>query len=45
VVEPGEVELFVGTSSEKLAPAGTVTIVPDPARPPVKAFQGTVTLA
>ena len=45
VVEPGEVELFVGTSSEELVPAGTVTIVPDPAgRPPVKAFDGTVSV-
>jgi beta-glucosidase len=43
VVEPGVVELFVGTSSEDLVPAGSVAIVPDPSgQPPVKAFSGSV---
>jgi beta-glucosidase len=43
VVEPGVVELFAGTSSERLVPAGSVTIVPDAAgRPAVKAFSGSV---
>jgi hypothetical protein len=37
------VELFVGTSSEDLVPAGSVAIVPDPSgQPPVKAFSGSV---
>jgi beta-glucosidase len=45
VVEPGVLDLFVGTSSEALLPAGSVTIVPDPSgRPPVKAFDGSVTI-
>jgi beta-glucosidase len=45
VVEPGVLDLFVGTSSDALLPAGSVTIVPDPSgRPPVKAFDGSVTI-
>ncbi|HXM55146.1 MAG TPA: glycoside hydrolase family 3 N-terminal domain-containing protein [Candidatus Dormibacteraeota bacterium] len=43
VVEPGVVEVFVGRSSEDLAEAGSVTIVPA-AAPPVKAFDGEVTV-
>jgi beta-glucosidase len=43
VVEPGVVELFVGTSSEDLLPAGSVAIVADASgRPPRKAFDGSV---
>jgi len=43
VVEPGSVELFAGTSSERLVPAGSVEVVADPSgRPPEKAFSGTV---
>ncbi|HEY8545814.1 MAG TPA: glycoside hydrolase family 3 N-terminal domain-containing protein, partial [Acidimicrobiales bacterium] len=43
VVEPGELEVLVGTSSAELVPAGSVTVVADPAgRPPEKAFDGTV---
>jgi beta-glucosidase len=42
VVEPGELEVFVGTSSADLVPAGTVSIVGDPAGPPSKLFDGTV---
>jgi beta-glucosidase len=43
VVEPGTVELFAGTSSADLVPAGTIAIVPDPSgRPPEKAFTGAV---
>jgi beta-glucosidase len=45
VVEPGAIEVFVGTSSEDLHPAGTVTIVPAPSgQPPVKAFDGSVAI-
>jgi beta-glucosidase len=46
VVEPGVVELLVGTSSEDLVPAGSVAIVPDPSgQPPVKAFSGSVRMS
>jgi beta-glucosidase len=46
VIEPGVVELFAGTSSEDLLPAGSVTIVPDPSGlPPVKAFSGSVRMS
>ena len=44
VVEPGEIEVFVGTSSVELIDAGTVTVVADPAGPPAKLFDGTVTV-
>ena len=45
VVEPGVVEVFVGTSSTDLVDAGTVTLVADPAAgPPDKAFDGWVTV-
>ena len=42
VVEPGEIEVFVGTSSAELVAAGTVTVVADPVGPPTKLFDGTV---
>jgi beta-glucosidase len=41
VVEPGEIEVFVGTSSADLLPAGTVTITAD-GPPPAKVFEGSV---
>jgi beta-glucosidase len=45
VVEPGLIELFVGTSSDDVVHAGSVTITADAsAGPPVKAFDGWVTL-
>jgi beta-glucosidase len=45
VVEPGTFELFVGTSSDDLLPAGSVTVVAEPAgTPPEKAFDGTVSI-
>jgi beta-glucosidase len=45
VVEPGVLDVLVGTSSVDLTRVGQVTIVADPAgRPPVKAFAGTVTI-
>jgi beta-glucosidase len=45
VVEPGVVELLVGTSSADLVPAGSVTIVEDASvEPPAKAFDGWVTV-
>jgi beta-xylosidase len=45
VVEPGVVEVFVGTSSADLIEAGPVTVVADPAAgPPEKAFDGWVTV-
>jgi len=46
VVEPGVIEVFVGTSARDLLEAGFFTVVPDPAgRPVVKAFDGSVTVA
>ena len=46
VVEPGAIELYVGTSAANVVPAGSVTIVADgPAHPPEKAFDGWVTVA
>jgi beta-glucosidase len=43
VVEPGRLDLLVGTSSSEVVVAGSVTIVADPTgRPPRKAFDGTV---
>jgi beta-glucosidase len=42
VVEPGEIDVFVGTSSTELVSAGSVTVVGDPAEPPSKLFDGTV---
>jgi beta-xylosidase len=45
VVEPGAVELFVGTSSADLVSAGAVTIVADASADlPTKVFDGWVTL-
>jgi beta-glucosidase len=44
VVEPGVVEFLIGSSSEDLVSAGSVTIVPDPNRPAVKVFDGSVTV-
>ena len=44
VVEPGEVDIFVGTSSVDLVEAGSVTVVADSTDPPAKAFDGTVTV-
>jgi hypothetical protein len=45
VVEQGVIELFVGTSSANLTPAGSVTIVADDSSgPPEKAFDGWVTV-
>jgi beta-glucosidase len=43
VVEPGEIEVFVGTSSVDLVAAGTVTVTAD-GSPPAKAFEGSVTI-
>jgi beta-glucosidase len=45
VVEPGILEVFVGTSSAELVDAGSVTIVADTSvGPPAKAFDGWVTI-
>lgn len=45
VVEPGRIDVFVGTSSADLVEVGGVTITPDPAgRPPTKLYDGSVTL-
>ncbi len=46
LVEPGVLEVLVGSSSSDLVEAGSVTIVPDPSgRAPVKAFDGSVTIS
>jgi len=43
VVEPGQIEVLVGTSSRDLVEAGTFTMVPDPSgRPAEKTFHGTI---
>ena len=42
VVEPGTIDVFVGTSSTDLVAAGSVTVVADTAGPPAKAYDGTV---
>ena len=45
VIEPGVIDLFVGTSSADVVSAGSVTIVADTsAGPPPKAFDGWVTI-
>jgi beta-glucosidase len=44
VVEPGRIDVFVGTSSVDHVHAGSVTVVADATRPPTKAFDGTVTI-
>ncbi len=43
VFEPGAIEVFVGTSSADLVPAGTVTVTAD-GSPPDKVFSGTVSV-
>jgi beta-glucosidase len=46
VVEPGVFEVFLGTSSEDLLPAGSITVVPAPSGlPVVKAFEGAVRIS
>jgi beta-glucosidase len=40
VVEPGKIEVFVGSSSEDIVEAGSVTVVESAAGPPEKAFHG-----
>ncbi len=43
VVEPGRIDVFLGTSSADLVEAGSFTVVPDPSgRPTQKVFDGTV---
>ena len=43
VVEPGRIDVFLGTSSVDLLEIGSFTVVPDPSgRPPMKMFEGTV---
>ena len=43
VVEPGPINVFIGTSSVDLVEAGSFTVVPDPSgRLPQKMFDGTV---
>lgn len=43
VVEPGRIDVFVGTSSVDLVEVGSFTVVPDSSgRLPVKVFEGTV---
>jgi beta-glucosidase len=45
VVEPGQLELLVGTSARELVPAGSVTVAADPSgRPPLKAFDGSASV-
>jgi beta-glucosidase len=44
-VEPGRIDVFIGTSSADLSEVGSVTITADPAgRPPDKRFDGSVTI-
>jgi beta-glucosidase len=42
VVEPGAIEIYLGTSSRTLQDAGTVTVVDDGSGGPIKSFGGTV---
>ncbi|HEY6627660.1 MAG TPA: fibronectin type III-like domain-contianing protein, partial [Acidimicrobiia bacterium] len=43
VVEPGRVDLLIGTSSSDLVEIGFITVVPDPSgEPPRKVFDGRV---
>jgi beta-glucosidase len=44
VVEPGEIQVWVGRSSDDLIEAGTFQVIPA-AKPPGKAFAGTVELS
>jgi len=42
-VEPGRIDVFVGTSSADLVDAGSVTVIADPdGRPPAKMYDGSV---
>jgi beta-glucosidase len=43
VVEPGRIDVFVGTSSAEVVPVGAVTVVAD-AEEPQKAFDGSVSV-
>ncbi len=45
VVEPGSIEVLIGTSSTDLAAAGTFAVVPDPTGPVIKRFHGTTDVA
>jgi beta-glucosidase len=45
VVEPGRIDVFVGTSSAELIDVGHVTVTADPSGPPQKQFDGSVTVA
>ncbi len=46
VVEPGRLDVLVGTSSAELVEVGSVSVVADPSgRPPEKCYEGTVTVA
>jgi beta-glucosidase len=49
VVEPGRIDVLVGTSSVDLVEVGQITVVADPGadggRPPTKAYDGTVEVA
>jgi beta-glucosidase len=44
VIEPGLIELYVGTSSGDVVAAGSVTVVAASGPPPAKAFDGWVTV-
>lgn len=44
VVEPGVLDVYVGTSSTQLVDAGSVTVVADDGPPPAKQFAGRVTV-
>ena len=44
VIEPGEVQFFVGTSAAELTPVGSVTIKGDAAMPSQRTFTNTVTV-
>ena len=44
VVEPGQIDVFVGTSAADLVEVGSVTVLAEPGDPPTKHFDGTVTV-
>ena len=45
MVEPGRIDVLVGTSSADLVEVGSVEVAADPAgRPPDKTYDGTVTV-
>ena len=44
VVEPGTIDVFVGTSSADLVAAGSVTVTTGSGGPPSKAYAGTITV-